>query len=215
MVRRAPSAPQNEKTAFAHNQRGRAARPRHGSVTVTARRLQGVTMLAPVRVLTSAAGLVLAAGGLLVPAPLAAAAATPACTDADLTASYRHSDAGMGHSYGWIVLRNTSDHPCRTGGFGGVSYVGNGDGTQIGHPAVRRDRSAVRSFVIESGERLRSPLDEVTAQNYPHRTCRPKHVDGFRVYVPNATRSQYVVHPTVGCRNGHVHLLFQKPYRRP
>lgn len=166
------------------------------------------------RLLTTAAGLALATGGLLAPAPLAAAA-TPSCGNADLHASYHHSDSGMGHSYGWIVLRNTSGHACRTGGYGGISYVGHGDGTQIGHPAVREDEKAVRSFVLKAGQRLRSPLDEVTALNYPRKTCHRAHVDGFRVYVPNATTSQYVVHPTVGCTNGHVHLLFQKPYRRP
>jgi hypothetical protein len=176
-------------------------------------------MHSPTQALLCAAGLALAVTGPLVPVPLAVAASTPApapaCTNADLTASYHHSDSGMGHSYGRIVLENTSGHACRTGGYDGVSYVGDGDGTQIGHPAVRRDRSAVRSFVVAPGRRLRSPIDEVTARNYPRHTCRPAHVDGFRVYVPNATASQYVVHPTVGCRNGHVHLLFQKPYRRP
>ncbi len=171
-------------------------------------------MRTPTRLLTTAAGLALATGGLLAPASLAAAS-TPACTNADLTASYHHSDSGAGHSYGWIVLRNTSGHACHTGGYGGVSYVGDGNGTQIGHAAVRRNRAAVRTFVLQAGARLRSPLDEVNAQNYPRHRCRPTHVDGFRVYVPNATRSQYVVHPTIGCRNGHVHLLFQKPYRRP
>jgi hypothetical protein len=171
-------------------------------------------MNTPVRLLGTTVGLTLAVGGLLAPAA-PAGAATPACGNADLTASYHHSDDGMGHHYGAIVLRNTSGHTCRTGGFGGVSYVGDGDGTQIGHAAIREDKSAVRSFVLKPGARLRSPLDEVTALNYPRHRCRPTHVDGFRVYVPNATKSQYVVHPTVGCRNGHVHLILQKPYRRP
>ena len=68
---------------------------------------------------------------------------------------------------------------------------------------------------MKPGQRLRSPLDEVTALNYPRKTCRRAHVDGFRVYVPDATASQYVAHPTVGCRNRHVHLLSHTPYRRP
>lgn len=165
------------------------------------------------RLFGTAAALALATAGLLAAAP--ADAATPACTNADLTASYHHSDDGMGHRYGWIVLRNTSDVTCRTGGYGGVSYVGDGNGTRIGHPAVRTDARALRSYVLRPGQRLRSPLDEVSALNYPRRSCRRAHVDGFRVYVPNSTVSQYVVHPTVGCRSSHVHLLFQKPYRRP
>ncbi|MGA8246879.1 MAG: DUF4232 domain-containing protein [Nocardioides sp.] len=166
------------------------------------------------RLLAGAAGLAIAAGGLVSALP-AQAATTASCTNGDLTASYHHSDDGAGHSYGWIVLRNTSGHACHTGGYGGVSYVGDGNGTQIGAPAVRIDASAVRSFVLAPGQRLRSPLDEVNARNFPKKRCHPAHVDGFRVYVPNATASQYVVHRHVGCRNPHVKLMRQKPYRRP
>jgi hypothetical protein len=73
----------------------------------------------------------------------------------------------------------------------------------------------VATYVLEPGQRLRSSLDEVTALNFPRKVCHRHHVDGFRVYVPNATASQYVVHPTTGCRNHHVKLIHQKPYRRP
>jgi Protein of unknown function (DUF4232) len=165
------------------------------------------------RVLTGSAALALAGGGLLAATPLASAA-TPACTNADLTASYHHSDAAAGHRYGYIVVRNTSTHTCHTGGYGGVSYVGHGDGTQVGAPAVRV-RGKVATFVLQPGRRLRSPIDEVLAADFPRHRCRPEHVDGFRVYVPNSTVSQYVAHPTTGCRNHHVKLLHQKPYRRP
>ena len=124
------------------------------------------------RLLGIAAGFVLATAGLLAPAPLAAAA-TPACTNSDLTASYHHGDAGMGHSYGWIVLRNSSGHACHTGGYGGVSYVGDGNGTQIGAPAVRLD-GKVATYVLEPGQRLRSSIDEVTALNYPTQGVPPR-----------------------------------------
>src|SRR4029077_16263786 len=112
------------------------------------------------------------------------------------------------------VLTNTSGHACHTGGYGGVSYVGDGNGTQIGAPAVREDHAAVKTFVVMSGARLRSPIDEVRADNFGKKRCRRAHVDGFRVYVPNATLSQFVPHPTTGCRNAKGHLLFHKPYRR-
>lgn len=167
------------------------------------------------RLLAAAAGLALTAGGLASALPAQASSVPPTCTNSDLTASYHHSDDGAGHSYGAIVLRNTSGHTCRLGGYGGVSYVGDGNGTQIGAPAVRTDRSALRVFVLGAGQRLRSPLDEVNALNFPRHRCHPTHVDGFRVYVPNATASQYVVHPHVGCRNADVELMFQKPLRRP
>jgi hypothetical protein len=169
-------------------------------------------MNTPTRLLAGLAGLGLSTAGLL--APASAGGATPACGNADLTASYHHSDAGMGHTYGFIVLRNTSGHACHTGGYGGVSYVGDGNGTQIGAPAVRQP-GHVSTYVLRPGQRLRSPLDEVTALNYPRRTCHPAHVDGFRVYVPNSTRSQYVVHPTTGCLDHRVKLMHQEPLERP
>lgn len=166
------------------------------------------------RLAAAAAGFALAAGGLVSALP-ATASGTPLCTNADLAASYHHSDDAAGHRYGFIVLRNTSGHACHTGGYSGVSYVGDGNGTQIGAPAVRTDRSAVATYVLRPGQRLRSPLDEVSAFNFPRSTCRRAHVDGFRIYVPESTLAQYVPHPTTGCRNHHVKLLFEKPLRRP
>lgn len=153
--------------------------------------------------------------GTALAAPTATAASTPACGNADLSASYRHSDDGAGHRFGWIVLTNTSGRSCHTGGYGGISYVGHGDGTQIGASAVRQDNAAVKTLVVKAGGRLRSPIDEARAGNFGKKRCRPIHVDGFRIYVPHATKSQFVPHPTTGCRNGKVHLLFHKPYRRP
>lgn len=167
-----------------------------------------------------AAGLVVA--GLVVPSgagagaetAVAAAAAVVPCTNAELRASYHRTDAAMSHRYGRIVLKNVSDHACRTGGYGGLSYVGGGDGTQIGAPADR-EPGRVRSIVVRPGQKVVSRVAETDATAYPRRKCRPAHVDGFRVYLPNETRSQYVEHPTTGCRRDRVHLLSHKPYRRP
>jgi hypothetical protein len=166
------------------------------------------------RLLGAGAGLALAVGGAVVGLP-AQAVGTPPCTTADLTASYHRGDGAMGTLHGRIVLRNTSDHACHTGGYGGISYVGDGNGTQIGAPARRVDASAVATYVLQPGQRLRSPIGETEALNYPKKRCHPAHVDGFRIYVPNATKSQYVVHPRTGCRNRHIRLISQKPYRRP
>ena len=142
------------------------------------------------------------------------AAETRQCGNADLSARYRRTDAGAGHRYGRIVLTNVSDTACRTGGYGGLSYVGHGDGTQIG-AAADREPSPVRNIVLRPGERVRSDVSETVAQNYPKKRCRPVPVDGFRVYVPNATRSQFIEHPTTGCANPRVHLLSHRAYRRP
>jgi Protein of unknown function (DUF4232) len=169
---------------------------------------------ATTRLLTAAAALAVAASTALT-GPAANAASTSPCGNTDLKASYHGGGGAAGTFYGWVVLRNTSGHACHTGGYGGVSYVGHGDGTQIGASARRQGASGVRTYVLRPGQRLRSRIGEVEALNYPRRRCHPTHVDGFRIYVPNATKSQYVVHPRTGCRNAKVHLLFQKPYRRP
>jgi hypothetical protein len=164
-----------------------------------------------------------AAAGLL--AVLAAAVVSPlgaeasagqvrSCASSDLTASYRATDAGAGHRYGKLVLTNTADSRCRTGGYGGLSYVGDGDGTQIGAAATRAS-GTVKSYVVRPGQRLVSDVDAAVAGNYSVKRCRPAHVDGFRVYVPNATQAQYVVHATRGCRNPKVHLLSHGPLHRP
>jgi hypothetical protein len=144
----------------------------------------------------------------------AQAGSTPACRNADLHATYHHQDAAMSHTFGRIVLTNTSGRACTTGGYGGLSYVGQGNGTQIGAPAVRIDGPAA-IYVLGPGQRLRSEISEATALVYPKKRCHPTHVDGFRVYVPNSFTSQFIKHPTTGCRNDAVKLMTQKPYRRP
>ena len=162
-----------------------------------------------------AAGLAMA--GALMAAPANGGTADRAvgqCTNAELKASYHGTDAGLSHRHGRMELRNVSGHACRTGGYGGLSYVGGGNGTQIGVPADRKP-SEVRSIVVRPGQKVVSVVSETDAGVYSRRECRPAHVDGFRVYVPNETRAQYVRHPTTGCRNDDVHLLTHKAYRRP
>lgn len=153
----------------------------------------------------------LAAAMLVVPAGSAGAQGPPACTNGDLVASYHHSGAAMSHRFGRLVLTNVSGHVCTTGGYGGLSYVGHGDGTQIGAAAVRAT-GKVRTLRLQPGDKAVSRVSGAVAGVYPHKKCRPAHVDGFRVYVPNATKSQFVKHRTTGCANAHVHLISHKPF---
>ena len=164
------------------------------------------------RSLTGIAGAVLATMTVLGPSAAAGERAVPQCTNAHLTASYRAGDAGAGHRYGWIVLRNTSERSCWVRGYGGLSYVGQGDGTQVGAAADRTPSRKPRTLV-EPGQRVRSAVDETSYAPYPKRKCRPTEVDGFRVYLPDETRSQFVAHPTIGCANPKVHLLSHQAYR--
>ncbi len=154
-------------------------------------------------------------GGVMMLAPSGTAAvghrATPECTNDNLTASYKGGDAATSHIYGRIILRNTSDKTCWVRGYGGLSYVGGGNGTQVGAAADRTPSNRPR-VVLAPGDKVRSAVAETSYAPYPKSKCQPTKVDGFRVYVPDETRSQFIKHRTTGCANPKVHLLQHKAY---
>ncbi len=139
-------------------------------------------------------------------------AAVPECRSTDLSADYRARDAAAGHRYGVIRLRNTSSRACVVQGYGGLSYVGGGDGTAVGAPADREPGTAPR-VVLAPGDRARSLVTETVAQDYPRSACRPTGVDAFLVYPPDATRPFFVKHRTTGCLDESVHLISHRPFR--
>jgi hypothetical protein len=160
-------------------------------------------------------------GGVMMLAPSGTAAAgqravarssVAECTKADLSAKYKGGDAAMSHVYGRIILHNVSDGACFVKGYGGLSYVGGGNGTQVGAPADRTPSSTPRT-VLQPGDKVRSAVSETSTAPYPKNVCRPTEVDGFRVYVPDETHAIYIPHPTTGCANPKVHLLEHKAYR--
>jgi hypothetical protein len=161
------------------------------------------------KIATTAAALVLAAGGVLA-APGVAHAQPGECGNSDVRASYQARGAGAGHRYGVIRLTNVIDTTCFVRGYGGLSYVGHGDGTQVGASAERA-AGRVRTVVLDPGESVVSRV----AANYPRGTCHPTRVDGFRVYVPDSRVSQYVAHRTTGCAGTDVHLITHTPFHRP
>ncbi|MBC7276845.1 DUF4232 domain-containing protein [Nocardioides sp.] len=142
--------------------------------------------------------------------PAAADPSTPKCTNADLKAGYRATDSGAGSRFGEITLTNVSDRACALGGFGGLSYVGGDDGTQIGAPAVRK--GSWRTVIMKPGQVAVSEVAESTAENYPASKCKPTKVDGFRVYVPDSYDSQFVRHETTGCADKNVSLLSHRAF---
>ena len=154
-------------------------------------------------------------GGVMMLAPSGNAATAqrgvPECTKANLSAKYKGTDAAMSHVYGRIILRNTSDETCFVKGYGGLSYVGKGNGTQIGAPADRTPTATPRT-VLEPGDKVASAISQASYAPYPKQECRPTKVDGFRVYVPDETRSIFIEHKTTGCANPKIHLLAHKAY---
>jgi hypothetical protein len=163
---------------------------------------------------TVVAGSVL--GGVMMLAPSGTAATgqagVPECAKANLSAKYKGGDAATSHVFGRIVLTNTSGDTCFVKGYGGLSYVGGGNGTQVGAPADRTP-SATPKTVLAPGDKVRSAIVETSTGPYSKKECQPTKVDGFRVYVPDETRSIFIEHPTTGCANPRIHLLEHKAYR--
>ncbi len=138
--------------------------------------------------------------------PSHSAPATPLCTSAHLEASLSSGGGAAGTTYYRLRLTNTGSATCHTGGYPGVSLVGNHNGTQIGAPADRKQQS-VRAVTLAPGRTASATLGVGTAENYPPHRCKPAAADGFRIYPPNETHALFVAHQTMGCRNTAVRLL--------
>jgi hypothetical protein len=143
----------------------------------------------------------------------AAAPAIARCRTADLAVSVRQLDAAMSTTYYDVILANRSTHPCRTGGYGGISLVGGGNGTQIGAPATRDSASKPVAITLQPGRRAHARLGVGQALNYPKKKCDPVQAEGVRVYPPNETRSAYVALAVTACRSTKVSLMSLQPYR--
>ena len=137
----------------------------------------------------------------------------PPCSTAGLAVSLQGSQGAAGSSFSHLVLTNTTSHPCSTGGFAGVSYVGHGNGTQLGAPAERVSADQSRLLVLPPGGDVAAILRQADAGNYPAGQCHPTHADGLRVYPPNQTASAFVRQPTLACAKSAVQLLSIAPFR--
>ena len=135
------------------------------------------------------------------------------CAVADLKVTLSDGEGAAGSTFYLVRLTNKTGATCRTGGFGGVSLVGGGDGRQIGAPADRVEKTKLRAVTLKPGDSAEAKLQVTSAENYPAKTCRPVRAEGFRVYPPNQTRSAFVRSPATACRNDAVHLLRLSPYQ--
>ena len=135
------------------------------------------------------------------------------CTPKGLRVALTGGEGAAGSTYYELTLTNTSGHLCHTGGFGGVSLVGDGNGTQIGAPADRTEPGKVRAITLQPEGRAAATLRVTNAENYSPSKCDPTPAEGFRVYPPNETHAAYVAQGSTGCRNDTVHLLTLTPYQ--
>jgi len=123
----------------------------------------------------------------------AAGDGTGRCTTASLAGG---TAAGSGGAAGSMVvhltLRNTGSAACTLQGWPGVSFVGGGDGAQIGAAAGQDRSSAHPTVTLQPGQTAVAPLKIANAQDYAPAECTPTAADGFRVYPPGSTESLFV-----------------------
>lgn len=139
---------------------------------------------------------------------------TGACLASQLTTTLGPgSGSGAGHSYPVLVLTNKGATSCTVRGYPGVSFVGNGNGTQLGAPAVREAAGIpIATVTIAPGASAHAQLSITMAGNYDATLCKPKAADGLRVYPPDETHSIFLA--TTGytaCQSTSVLLLIVRP----
>lgn len=117
--------------------------------------------------------------------------ATAMCSTAQLSGNVGErngqaagSGAGMNQERLAIILTNTGQRPCTLQGWPGVSYVGDGNGTQLGSSAVLDRTTAHPTVTLAPHASAQAPIDFVAVAVFPASSCRPQPVDGLRVYPP-------------------------------
>jgi len=107
-----------------------------------------------------------------------------------------------------LVLTNNGSTECSLQGWPGVSFVGDGNGTQLGQPATFDRSKPHPTVVLKPGGTAQAPLKIAQAHNYDDADCKPKAADGFRVYPPGSTESLFVKDAGVtACTSDSISLL--------
>ncbi len=116
--------------------------------------------------------------------------ATPPCEAGSLRATLAAPDNSAGTSRTAIIFTNGGMNACSLQGYPGVSFVGNGDGTQLGLPAARLAATSSQAIVLEAAGKAAADL--VVSNGAVTADCEPVKADGIRVYPPNSTTSLFV-----------------------
>ncbi|ARC58563.1 hypothetical protein AS850_15855 [Frondihabitans sp. 762G35] len=115
------------------------------------------------------------------------------CSAGSLVGSLAAGDGGAAGSVEPdLVLTNRGSSTCTLQGWPGVSFVGHGDGRQIGAAAVQNRTASHPTVTLRPGARAIVPLRIVQAANFPSSSCSPVAADGFRVYPPGSKTALFV-----------------------
>jgi hypothetical protein len=162
---------------------------------------------------TSATAAATTAASTSAPAP-ATATGVGKCLASQLTATLgAGSGSGAGHAYPVLVLTNSGSTTCTVKGYPGVSFVGNGTGTQLGAAANREAAGIpVITVTLAPGAAAHAQLNITMAGNYGAATCKPKTADGLRVYPPDETHSVFVATTAyTACQSTSIVLIVVRP----
>jgi len=119
--------------------------------------------------------------------------ASSRCTVGELTAEIADGGGGAAGSYGVaIILTNSGQRSCTLQGWPGVSFVGDGNGTQIGASAALDRSSSHETHTLAPGGEVQTIVQIAQTGNYDAAECRPQATDGFRVYPPGSLESIFV-----------------------
>ncbi len=122
------------------------------------------------------------------------------CTDRELDVGLATPAGGgaAGSAYVLLTFTNSGRATCTLDGHPGVSFVGKGNGTQLGTSADRYGK--VTKVTLQPGARTTAQVRVVRAGNFGVKQCAPTTADGFRVYPPGSRASVYVPYKTRACQ---------------
>lgn len=119
-------------------------------------------------------------------------------SDLDVSVQPEQGGGSAGSVYMLLDFRNTSSRACTLDGHPGVSFVGHGDGSQLGDPAART--GGTTRVRLAPGHSTTALLRISQAGNYPAEQCAPTTADGLRIYPPDSRASTFVKLRTQACQ---------------
>jgi hypothetical protein len=147
------------------------------------------------------------------PTPVTTPTSTSAvarCTVDHLTLSLGTPNGAAGSEIIPIIFTNTGSTSCELHGFPGVSFVGDGNGTQLGAAADEDSTVAIQQNTVKPGTAVQAQVKVVQAANFSN--CTVVAADGFRVYPPHSFEAVFVKATGLSaCSNADVHLLAVQP----
>ena len=94
-----------------------------------------------------------------------------------------------------VTITNTGTATCTLQGWPGVSFVGGGNGSQIGPGANLARQTPHPTVTLSSGAAAHFVLHVTRPGDGSNASCAPRSADGLRVIPPGSTRSLFVEAP--------------------